>query len=66
MASKQEQLNELQKKNLEAAMRLAQMSIENSQRIMEIQPTSLHERVSVVLGSKNEVERVTAYHREAQ
>lgn len=37
MANKQEQLNELQKKNLEAAMRLAQMSIENSQRIMEIQ-----------------------------
>ncbi|WEN42183.1 hypothetical protein CKCBHOJB_01768 [Thauera sp. GDN1] len=37
MASKQEQLNELQKKNLEAAMRLAQLSIENSQRIMEIQ-----------------------------
>ncbi len=26
---------------------------------MEIQPTELHERVSVVLGSKNEVERVT-------
>jgi len=40
MASKQEQLNELQKKNLEAAMRLAQMSIENSQRIMEIQVTT--------------------------
>lgn len=37
MASKQEQFNELQKKNLEAAMRLAQLSIENSQRIMEIQ-----------------------------
>ncbi|MDX9716430.1 phasin family protein [Thauera sp. AutoDN2] len=37
MASKQDQMNELQKKNLEAAMRLAQMSIENSQRIMEIQ-----------------------------
>jgi len=36
------------------------------QRIMEVQPTNLHERVSVVLGSKNEVERVTAYHREAQ
>ncbi|MBS0552753.1 MAG: phasin family protein, partial [Proteobacteria bacterium] len=34
---KQEQMNELQKKNLEAAMRLAQLSIENSQRIMEIQ-----------------------------
>ncbi|MBX3684736.1 MAG: phasin family protein [Rhodocyclaceae bacterium] len=38
MATKQQdQFNELQKKNLEAAMRLAQMSIENSQRIMELQ-----------------------------
>jgi len=36
------------------------------QRIMEIQPGGLHERVSVVLGSKNEVERVTAYHLEAK
>ncbi len=32
------------------------------QRIMDLQPGKLHERVSVVLGSKNEVERVTAYH----
>ncbi|ANQ84732.1 phasin family protein [Azoarcus olearius] len=40
MASKQDQFNELQKKNLEAAMRLAQLSIENSQRIMEIQVTT--------------------------
>jgi fructose-1,6-bisphosphatase I len=32
------------------------------QRILEIQPTKLHERVSVILGSKNEVERVTSYH----
>ncbi len=37
-----------------------------TQRIMEIQPTQLHERVSVMLGSKNEVELVTSYHREAQ
>ncbi|MFN3986314.1 MAG: phasin family protein [Rhodocyclaceae bacterium] len=37
MATKQDQFNELQKKNLEAAMRLAQMSIENSQKIMELQ-----------------------------
>lgn len=37
MATKQEQLNEIQKKNLEAAMRLAQLSIENSQKIMELQ-----------------------------
>jgi fructose-1,6-bisphosphatase I len=32
------------------------------QRILELQPGKLHERVSVVLGSRNEVERVTAYH----
>ena len=36
------------------------------QRIMDLQPTRLHERVSVVLGSKNEVERLTAYHHEVQ
>ncbi len=33
-------------------------------RILDIQPQSLHERVSVILGSKEEVERVTAYHKE--
>ncbi len=32
------------------------------QRILDIQPGKLHERVSVVLGSKNEVERVGDYH----
>jgi fructose-1,6-bisphosphatase I len=32
------------------------------QRILDLQPSQLHERVSVVLGSKNEVERVTSYH----
>ena len=32
------------------------------QRILDIQPTKLHERVAVFLGSKNEVERVTSYH----
>ena len=31
-------------------------------RILDIQPAKLHERVSVILGSKNEVDRVTAYH----
>ncbi len=34
-------------------------------RIMDIQPKELHERVSVILGSKNEVERVTKYHTDA-
>jgi fructose-1,6-bisphosphatase I len=32
------------------------------QRILDIQPTKLHERVSVMLGSKNEVDRLTSYH----
>jgi fructose-1,6-bisphosphatase I len=32
------------------------------QRILDIQPTQLHQRVAVVLGSKNEVARVTSYH----
>jgi fructose-1,6-bisphosphatase I len=36
-----------------------------SQRVMEIVPGKLHERCSVVLGSKHEVERLTSYHREA-
>jgi fructose-1,6-bisphosphatase I len=34
------------------------------ERILDLLPGKLHERVSVVLGSRNEVERVTAYHRE--
>jgi len=40
------------------------MATNGSQRILDIVPTKLHERVSVMLGSKNEVERVTDYHRE--
>jgi fructose-1,6-bisphosphatase I len=36
------------------------------ERIMDVQPSKLHERVSVVLGSKNEVQRVTDYHRDAK
>ncbi|GAB3655840.1 class 1 fructose-bisphosphatase [Ramlibacter alkalitolerans] len=31
-------------------------------RILDIQPGKLHERVSVILGSRNEVDRVTSYH----
>lgn len=33
-------------------------------RILDIQPQELHERVSVILGSRHEVERVTSYHME--
>jgi fructose-1,6-bisphosphatase I len=32
------------------------------QRILDIVPDRLHQRVPVILGSKNEVDRVTAYH----
>jgi fructose-1,6-bisphosphatase I len=35
------------------------------ERILDLKPTKLHERVSVILGSKNEVDRATAYHLEA-
>jgi fructose-1,6-bisphosphatase I len=31
-------------------------------RILDIHPDQLHQRVSVILGSKNEVERITRYH----
>jgi fructose-1,6-bisphosphatase I len=39
------------------------MSTTGHERIMEIQPTDLHQRVPVILGSKNEVERIIAYHK---
>ncbi|HEX7748153.1 MAG TPA: class 1 fructose-bisphosphatase, partial [Bordetella sp.] len=39
-------------------------SITGTQRIMDVQPEKLHQRVSVILGSKNEVERVGQYHAE--
>ncbi|HVL37484.1 MAG TPA: class 1 fructose-bisphosphatase [Burkholderiales bacterium] len=32
-------------------------------RILDLQPKGLHQRCAVILGSKNEVERVSAYHR---
>jgi fructose-1,6-bisphosphatase I len=31
--------------------------------ILDIQPTGLHQRIAVILGSRNEVERATSYHR---
>ena len=40
------------------------ISTNGHQRIMDIQPESLHERVAVFLGSKEEVARVTGYHTE--
>ena len=40
------------------------MATNGRQRILDVVPTALHERVAVVLGSKNEVGRVTQYHLE--
>jgi fructose-1,6-bisphosphatase I len=34
------------------------------ERILDIKPTGIHQRVPLVLGSKNEVERIVAYHQE--
>ncbi|AZN72368.1 class 1 fructose-bisphosphatase [Georhizobium profundi] len=34
-------------------------------RILDVQPEKLHQRVSVIMGSREEVETVAAYHREA-
>jgi fructose-1,6-bisphosphatase I len=36
---------------------------DGERRILDIQPTGLHQRVGVILGSKNEVDRVTSYHK---
>ncbi|HUG60139.1 MAG TPA: class 1 fructose-bisphosphatase [Candidimonas sp.] len=38
---------------------------DGNQRILDVQPTALHQRIGVVLGSKEEVERVQRYHQEA-
>ncbi|MSP27666.1 MAG: class 1 fructose-bisphosphatase [Methylococcales bacterium] len=32
------------------------------ERILDIKPTGIHQRVPLILGSKNEVERIVAYH----
>jgi fructose-1,6-bisphosphatase I len=40
-------------------------SITGTERILELQPESLHQRVPVILGSKNEVERILDYHKQA-
>ena len=34
------------------------------ERILDVQPTGLHQRIAVMLGSKNEVERVASYHQQ--
>ncbi len=36
------------------------------QRVMTVEPESLHQRVPLIMGSRNEVERIERYHREYQ
>ena len=40
-------------------------AVDGSRRILEIQPEALHQRIGVILGSREEVERVRRYHEEA-
>ena len=40
------------------------MATTGRERILDILPEKLHQRIPVILGSKNEVEIVTSYHRE--
>jgi fructose-1,6-bisphosphatase I len=40
------------------------MSITGRERILDVKPQALHERVPVILGSKNEVARIGRYHGE--
>ncbi len=40
------------------------LAVTGRERILELRPAGLHQRVPVILGSKNEVQRVLDYHRE--
>ena len=40
------------------------LSITGRERILDVKPRALHERVPVILGSRNEVERIERYHGE--
>jgi fructose-1,6-bisphosphatase I len=42
------------------------LSSTGHERIMNVKPDSLHQRVPVILGSKQEVERVISYHQNPQ
>jgi fructose-1,6-bisphosphatase I len=37
-------------------------STTGSQRILEIQPSGIHQRVPVMMGCRSEVERIVSYH----
>jgi fructose-1,6-bisphosphatase I len=33
-----------------------------TQRILEVQPTGIHQRIPVIMGCKSEIDRIAAYH----
>ena len=37
-------------------------STTGSQRVLEVSPTGIHQRVPIMLGSKSEIDRITSYH----
>ena len=39
------------------------LAVTSEQRIMEIEPTDIHQRVEVIMGSKNEVETCLSYYK---
>ncbi|PTB86554.1 fructose-bisphosphatase class I, partial [Pseudidiomarina aestuarii] len=40
------------------------LSSTGTERILDIQPESIHQRVPVIMGSRNEVDRVVRYHKD--
>jgi fructose-1,6-bisphosphatase I len=39
------------------------LAVDGATRILDVQPEALHQRIGVILGSRQEVERVQGYHR---
>jgi len=39
------------------------LAIANGQPILDIEPDAIHQRVEVILGSKNEVEKCLSYYK---
>lgn len=42
------------------------LAIDGERRILDVEPTALHQRIGVILGSREEVERVRQYHEQKQ
>ena len=42
------------------------LAIAGAGRILDIEPTELHQRAAVMLGSRDEIERLQRYHLEAE